>query len=280
MLSSLLVSPSKFWTNHGDQMSLSFPLFDSPYYFLSVIATTVVYIKLIGPRIIDKARAKETDYRPVMIIFNGLFFGISGAGLMLMLAVSNSGEHMFSCVNPNSDDLRVVATKHLAYVYAIVAMLDLGRFIIAVHRNAVVSNFRLAHSALWPLIVFAAVAFYPVGHFAFVGFVHCLYRVLYYGYLVMTTTSPEMVPKNLGSWKTTVEAGQLVTFLSIFAHQSYFFLTPNCHGKYVALLFAVYSGLASLALLAGLRNRIGQAANNNKLTLPGRNINNNRRKVK
>jgi len=252
-MTSFISDPQFWWSENVQRFMRNQPVIGNIYSIISLVVGSVLFIKLVAPRISAYSRDIKLDYRPIFLVFNGFWFGVSGAGVPMILTISGSGNwDMFQMVDRDSTELRDMAVKHLAYVFALTCLFDMGKSLLATcsgKPDRLVSDITLLHRAAWSLVIILSVALYPVGTIGYVGAVYCLYRCFYYGYLVMTCTSAEMKLQSLKQWKTNVEFVQLIAFMSIFVHQLYFYLnTPSFHQRLASALIASYSGLASMAI--------------------------------
>lgn len=255
----------KYWTLNGDPEMLSFPFLSSPIYFLSLLSFVYLFITIIGPAIVSKDPKyyKSFDYRPLMLIFNGFFFGVNGAGMMIAYFCTYYGQDMFDCsITPRTNELRIKATKHLAYVYLCILLFDFGKYVINIFRGKYIPRgMKLVHIGIWNCICFLTVAIWPASFTFVIGIGVMLHRVFYYGYLVMTVTSHELRPKDMFKWKLTTKLVHLTSFLLIFLHHSYYWLmnyTQNrsCGNQFLLSLISIYSFIVSLGLIVGIKKSI------------------------
>lgn len=268
-MKDLLFSPSQTineqWILHGDPEMLSFPFLSSPFYFLTLLSLVYLFITIIGPAIVakDPKYYKSLDYRPLMLIFNGFFFGVNGAGTLIAYFCTYYGHDMFDCsITPKTDELRIKATKHLAYVYLCILLFDFGKYIINIFRGKYTpKGMKLFHIGIWNCICFLAVSIWPASFTFVIGIGVMVHRVFYYGYLVMTVTSHELKPSNMFKWKLITKTVHLAAFLAIFAHHAYYLLvnyTQNrsCGNQFVLALVSTYALIASLGLMIGIKKSI------------------------
>lgn len=268
-MTSFISDPQYWWSDNVQRFMRNQPITGNIYSILSVVIGSVLVIKLAAPRFATYSRDIKLDYRPIFLVFNGFWFGVSGAGVPMIAVISSSGNwDWFQYVDRDSMELRDMAVKHLAYVFALTCLFDMGKSLLATcsgKPDRLTSDITLVHRAAWSLVVLLSVSLYPVGPIGFVGAVYCFYRCFYYGYLVMTCTSAELKLQSLKQWKSNVELVHLIAFVSIFVHQSFFYLmSPNYQQRVASGLMASYSGLASLAIAYGLIPSMSPTVSANK----------------
>lgn len=258
-------SIQKQWVLYGDPEMLAFPFVSTPFYFLILLSLVYLFITKIGPAIVakDPLYYKNFDYRPLMLIFNGFFFGVNGAGMMIAYFCTYYGQDMFDCsITPRTDSLRIKATKHLAYVYLCILLFDFGKYIINIFRGKYVpKGAKLVHIGIWNCICFLTVALWPASFTFVIGIGVMLHRIFYYGYLVMTVTSHELRPKNMFKWKLITKIVHFTAFFGIFIHHSYYlfvnyYQNQNCGNRFVLTLISSYTLIASIGLVFGIKNSI------------------------
>lgn len=229
------------------------PITNSLVMGVSLIAASVLAVKIVGFKLHQLSRESKFDFRPAMLVYNGFWFGVSGAGIPMLLSVTNCGGEFFVNVDRESNELRHIAVKYLCYVYIVTCFCDMGKPFLGMCSTGSVSGLRLAHKAMWSAVVFLAFAMYPTAPLAFAGFVHCLYRVGYYGYLVMTCTSAELQLHSIRRWKMVIECVHFAMFLAIFVHHSFlFYQFRRAHEQIAFMLTASYSGIATVAICRNL----------------------------
>lgn len=255
----------KQWNYYGDPEMLSFPFVSTPYYFLILLSFVYLFITTIGPWIVSKRPSyyQKFDYRPLMLIFNGFFFGVNGAGMMIAYFCTYYGQDMFDCtITPRTDQIRIKATKHLAYVYLCILLFDFGKYIINIFRGKYVpKGIKLVHIGLWNCICFLTVVLWPASFTFVIGIGVMAHRIFYYGYLVMTVTSVELRPKNMYKWKMITKLVQFTSFLLIFIHHTYYlfinyYYNSTCGNRFVLSLVSSYTLIVSIALFVGIKNSI------------------------
>lgn len=253
------------WMKHGDSEMISFPFLTNPYYYMSLITSIIVFVKVIGPLImysltsphnhISRSKLMRMDIKPIMLIFNGLMFGFHGAAIFCALAVSSFGSDFFDCsITPlvHYNETIKYSVKRGAYVYIIISLFsDYGKlFFNILRRKYHLTPFKLIHKFIWSSLVLFSGVLWPASLTFFPAFLLFIHRTVYYAYLVLSVSGSDIRPRNMAKLKLITKLTHFMTNVLISTHSIFYgFFTPvGCGNKFLLLSMGVYTFLLSFLL--------------------------------
>lgn len=225
----------------ADVRGSAFPIISGGFpALLAILVPIIVLLKVIGPSWMKQR--KPMDIGPFMLIYNGLMFGINGAGFLMTLAVTDMTRDVLACgrARPSDPGLKASAIIYLGYVYFLIKFLEFIRigFAIMRKRDDQATIGAILNPAAVTLIVHTGIYYYPGGIFAFLPLADLLTSSVIYGYYVLATAKQI----NFESWKRPMICLQLIQFTALLTHATYFLLQPNCGVPHIVLYFqAIYA---------------------------------------
>ena len=242
------ITLDQMWKQYSDADMTKFWLLQHPSNFASIIVTGVSLIAVVLPKVVSRNLQffATRDYRPLMIIFNGFFFGTFGAGLPLVYFTTRRGSDFFACdaIPASRKDLTAIALKHLAVVFLVIMLLELGVFAIRVIRRKKVTASEVLHQMSWTLLMYTTMTIHPTGFTILAACLHMMTRICTYGYFALTVMSRE--PK---VWRIYVHAFEIASNFAIVLHHSYYLTQPQCGNFFTTLVTNLYCALRACFLL-------------------------------
>jgi hypothetical protein len=238
------------WRKISDKDMLKFWILSHPSNFAFLIVASVTFIALILPRIVARYAMffKKKDFRPLMIIYNGFFFGAFGVGMPLLFATTRNCRDFFSCdaIPELRKDLTSIALKHLSVVFLKLMYVDMGFFVIQVIRMKRLSLSELMHQVLWMMVMYTTLTIQPLGFTIFACSMHMFTRIYKYGYLVLTVA--RIVPR---SWRVSFTVIELIANLLTVVHHVYYLTIVSCGNPFTLTMTSAYCAIR--ACLLGLK---------------------------
>lgn len=229
-----------------DPRGSQFPLVrDGPFALISLLSSILILLKVVGPMWMKQR--KPYDLRPFMLIFNGVMFGMNGAGFLITLVLTELGRNAWTCgaSDPRSTDLRASAIVYLGYVYFLIKFMEFIRIGFAVLRKrdhqATMSAF--IHPCLVTFVIYSGLYLYPGGIFCFLPLLDTLTNSVTYAYYVLATAKQISFEK----WKKYLVGVQMLNFSLLLTHAIYFLLQPSCGVPHLVLYFQVLYGALCLS---------------------------------
>lgn len=182
------------------------------------------------------------DLGPFMLIYNGLMFGINGAGFLMSLAITDMTSDVFACgrARPTDSGLKSAAIIYLGFTYFLVKFLEFIRvgFAVLRKRDEQATMGAILNPAAVTLIVHTGLYYYPGGVFAFLPVADTLTSSIVYSYYVLASAKQI----NFENWKRPMICLQLIHFAALLAHATYFLMQPNCGVPHIVLILqAIYA---------------------------------------
>lgn len=228
-----------------DVRGSTFPIINGGFFALFAILTPMILLlKIIGPSWMRNR--KPMDLGPFMLIYNGLMFGINGAGFLMTLAVTEMTHDVFGCgrARPSDPGLKSSAIIYLGYTYFLVKFLEFIRIGFAVlrKRDEQATLGAILNPAAVTLIVHTGLYYYPGGIFAFLPLADTFTSSLVYSYYVLASAKQI----NFERWKRPMICLQLIHYAALFTHAIHFLTQPNCGVPHIVLHFQAIYALSCL----------------------------------
>lgn len=253
------------WTRNGDKDMITFTFLSTPYPYLSLITSILIYVKYVGPLImsyltsphnhISRSKLMQMDIRPILLVFNGLMFGFHGAAFFCALAVSSLGQDFFDCsITPNHhyNETIMYAVKRGAYVYIVISIFsDYGKlFFNILRRKYHLTPLKIVHKLIWSSLVLFSGVLWPASLTFFPAFLVFTHRIVYYAYLVLSVSGPEIRPKNMSRLKLMTKLTHFMVNVLISTHSIFYgFFTPvGCGNKFLLISMGLYTFVLSFLL--------------------------------
>lgn len=235
------------WRDLGDPRGSRFPLTaGGPWTLLTISALMALLSNVLLPALMR--HRKPLDLRPLMVVYNGLMFGINGAGFLVSFFLTDGGVSGWSCTaaNPASGEFRQEAIVYLGYVYMHLKVLDMVRPVFSALRKKhhQSSWFHHVYLATGACLIHGGIFFYPGGIFTFLPLSDTLLHSFLYAYYILSSAGDEL-QKSCLWWKKYLLIYQLAHFVLLFGHGLWFYLIPNCSGPpFVKGLQVFHAGLS------------------------------------
>ena len=218
-----------FWNENADPRTKDLPLLKGgPIPVLSIMASYLLFVKIIGPRIM--MNRNPLDLRVLMLLFNAFMLAVNGAGFVFGLLASDFGKRLWSCkkINPQDEDFKETLLVYLGYFYLWSRLLDMVDTIFFVLRKKYnhVSFLHVFHHGIVPLIAYMGLKLHPGGNAGYLPMTNVFIHAIMYSYYAMACMGPEMAQYIW--WKKHLTQLQLVQFATVFSHALYSFFTPGC----------------------------------------------------
>lgn len=241
----MFTSLNDFWSTHGDRFSLTLPLLGNPIAFFASLFIITLTTTKIAPMYAQ--RLEKYDLRPIMMIANGLIFGLFGLGFFMGMSVTHMGADGFDCDGfggSESEDLRVISIKLIAWIYLMLKFMEFQRPLFASLRRTSNSDHYKEFGYYFYLygqlgMSYLGASFHPGGLFAFWPILDSLVTIAAYGYLILKLASPELHPNPV--WKKIITAARFMTFVALAFHGFYYASIPNCGNNILLRIQAWYN---------------------------------------
>ncbi|KAI1296714.1 putative protein for very long chain fatty acid elongation [Halotydeus destructor] len=235
-----------FFFEYGDaKVSADFPLmYGAPWKLMAIIAAYAMTALYFGPKWM-KDRKPIDNLRPWMLVFNGFMFGVSGAGFLIALWITELGTNSWSCTLDSDrwEGISGVMMRYLGLVYTYIKMFDFmsTAFDMMRKRDNVDYKGQVLHNSSLVIYAYFGTKFYPKGCFVFLPLLDLLFQTVRLSYLVLASAGSGL--KHALGWKRYVGYAQLAQQLTLMAHSVHVLSVPDCAGpnflKVMPLLYAI-----------------------------------------
>lgn len=238
-LKSLLNAPP-------DVRGSTFPIISGGFpTLLAILVPIVILLKVIGPTWM-KQRKPFMELGPFMLIYNGLMFGVNGAGFLMSLAVTDMTGDVLACdrARPSDPGLKSAAIIYLGYTYFLIKFLEFFRIGFAVlrKREDQATLGAILNPVAVTLIIHTGIYYYPGGIFAFLPLADTFTSSFVYSYYVLASAKQISFEK----WKRPMICLQMMHFAALFVHATHFLMQPNCGVPHIVLYFQAIYALSCL----------------------------------
>lgn len=247
------------WINNTDPRLVDFPFMSSsPTHFLSIVIAYAIIAK--SSSWTSLLNSKNIDLSPYLLIQNGFFFGIHGAGLALTILIHNlysttDKPTAFDCsplIVPKPDQgfehIRSESLIHLVYIliWVRVAMFSEVFVLLSVNHKAV-SISRILNDMFSVMIFYCGARYMPGGLCFFFAIWYFIYYTFSYGY--WTLKSAKLTNYGLETRARAIQlALQFTWALGLVAH--HLFIVNNCPKNSKLQILATCEAFYGLALFA------------------------------
>jgi len=232
-----------FQLNADPKVSNDFPLmYGAPLKLLVIITMYAIFALAIGPRMMRDR--KPYDLRPWMLVYNGFMFGVSGAGSLVALWITQMGTNSWSCRDDGDrwEGITGMTFKYLGYVYLFVKMFDFATTVFDVLRKRENADLKgqVVHNAYMVMFAYIGIKYYPRGMFCFMPMLDLMMQSIRCAYLVLASAGSAL--RFSLWWKNYVAMAQIIQLLILLTHSVYVTITPNCAGPiYIKLAVFLYA---------------------------------------
>ncbi|XP_076334319.1 very long chain fatty acid elongase 7-like isoform X2 [Tachypleus tridentatus] len=202
MLSQYLKQPVYWYDwimSKEDPRTSDWPLLGSPFPMLSIIASYVYFVKVIGPAWMKNKKPYSVErvvivYNIVQVILSAFFFFYGGRMTYLSTKYSWLCQPISYATDPETMTIFFILRKKFTHISALHV----------VHHSSVAWG-------IWIGMKFGA-----GGHNAFFPFINCFVHMIMYAYYCLAALGPHMKPYLW--WKKYLTIMQMVQFVIAFIH--------------------------------------------------------------
>lgn len=216
-----------------------------------ILVCLFVLIHIILPLWMQKR--PPIDMRPVMLIFSGLLYGISGGGLMIGVSLTNWGRETMKC-DRTHDEMKDYIIAYCGFAFFILKFVDFLKIVFATLRknNGQPSIMNFLQTSLLILMVQSGMYFHPGGIAYFIGVVDTFVGFFINTYYILGTAK---CFQNRIVWKIRLTRLQAASYAALLLHALYFAVDPGCKGPKLFLCMQALYGGTSLFFFTLIKRR-------------------------
>ncbi|KAF6198719.1 hypothetical protein GE061_008471 [Apolygus lucorum] len=207
----------EFLDNHGDPRVKGYFLMDTPWPTFALIATYILGVKFIGPKLMENR--KPFELKRILIFYNIVEIGISVVALYEAYAIGWFTHYSWRCQPIDYSDTpvirRLVRGVWMYYLTKYVELFDTIFFVMR-KKNDQVSKLHVYHHSIMPFNTWVTAKFLPGGHAIFGGVLNSFVHVIMYTYYLLAALGPGM--RKYLWWKKYLTVLQMGQFVVIFLH--------------------------------------------------------------
>lgn len=202
-----------------------------------------------------KMRQHKSGYflRPFELIYNGLFFGVYGVSVPIIIVLATSVSNMFKCDIdlPDKSDLRVVTFVYFLFVYLVLKLVNVMDILILLLTKSE-SRITIGHlmsTVFDPFILYCEMTYYPEGIIYFPVLLDSIVNMIKYGLSAHGTAGEYIKP--VANWPKLVYNLRVFQYLIVALHSMYSLTINDCKCPLALRYFlsTVYLLLATTYLL-------------------------------
>ncbi|BET00396.1 GNS1/SUR4 family [Nesidiocoris tenuis] len=224
---------SDFWNyiffELGDKRTNHWPLLGSPIPGLTILALYLLFVKWIGPKMMENR--KPFELKEVLIVYNAyqVFFSM----YLVYEALDGLWLNKYSCFRcesveweANEYTMRICRGFYVYFIAKLTELLDTVFFVLRKKDNQI-TFLHLYHHTMMPMAAWGTTKYYPGGHPAFIGSINSFVHVIMYAYYMFAAMGPQF-QKYLWwkKWLTTLQLGQ---FCLAFLHYMQILFHKDCN---------------------------------------------------
>ncbi|XP_013784582.2 elongation of very long chain fatty acids protein AAEL008004-like [Limulus polyphemus] len=202
----------------SDPRTNGWPLLGSPFPMLTIIASYVYFVKVLGPVWMKNRKPFQIEniiiaYNVVQVILSGFFFFYGGSLTYL------SGNYNWLCQPINyATDPEAITLVKLGWWYLLLKIAEFLDTIFFVLRKKFthISALHVLHHSLVAWGIWIGMKFGAGGHNAFFPFINCFVHMIMYSYYCLAALGPRVKPYLW--WKKYITIIQMVQFVLIGLH--------------------------------------------------------------
>ncbi|KAG8188616.1 hypothetical protein JTE90_005971 [Oedothorax gibbosus] len=219
MLGTLKILNHSFKTflDNGDPRVANWPMMQSPFPGIAMIAAYIYFVKVAGPQFMKKRKAFEL--RGLMAVYNFLMVFVN---LVVFLGIGHYGYfngYSLKCqpvdYSYKHDALRMAQMGYLFYLTKFVEFADTIFFVLRKKHNQI-SALHVIHHSIVPFSLWFGIKFAPGGYNAFFPFLNSFIHVIMYTYYGLAAMG-EKYQKYL-FWKKYMTYMQLMQFVAVILY--------------------------------------------------------------
>ncbi|XP_071042442.1 very long chain fatty acid elongase AAEL008004 isoform X2 [Parasteatoda tepidariorum] len=207
---------------YGDPRVISYPLMDSPYKTYAGVIIFLIYIKIIGPKMMKNRN--PYDLRTPMLLYNIVLVALSG--------------WMF---------YRMLEAFYVYYISKFIEFLDTIFFVLR-KKNSQITFLHLFHHAIMPITTWHFVKYGCGGYVTVLPLTNTFAHIVMYSYYLLSSLGPS-VQKYIW-WKRHVTNVQMIQFIVIMAATGLAMIIrpENCNLRFFTAIFGFLHGLVFFCL--------------------------------
>ncbi|KAG7299667.1 hypothetical protein JYU34_016659 [Plutella xylostella] len=240
-----------------DELS-DLPFMSSPVPILALLLAYLLFVLVIGPKLMEKRRAFELN--SVLIIYN--VFQVIVAAYLVYRYLSTLFEKGFvhsKCYMTDKTMRREIIIDIWLYLATKVTELMDTVFFVLRKKNKQITFLHLYHHSAMVFTTWAFLKYAPSDNVIYIGFSNSLVHVFMYTYYALSAVGPEAVKYLF--WKKYMTSLQMIQFVSMFVHYLISLMYSECPPSKGVAVFFVLHILFFLYLFA---NFYSQSYNKNK----------------
>jgi len=217
-----------FWETYGDNRVSRLPLLNSgPWHVLTLTAFYLYFVKIYGPQLMKNRPPMNLKW--IMFIHNVTLVLINGIGFAVALVGTEYFQLTFKCqkFDPSSSNMKDLVLFYLGYTYYITKFMDFLDTVYFVLRkkNSHISTLHVFHHSIMPIMCYMFFKFSVFTNNGFVPILNSFVHTIMYTYYCLAMFE-KMQPYLW--WKKYITQMQLVQFVLVFFHSTYFLLDETC----------------------------------------------------
>ncbi|CAA9997242.1 unnamed protein product [Nesidiocoris tenuis] len=207
----------EIFENYSDPRVKDWPLMSSPLPTIAICLSYAVFVKIIGPKIMEKR--KPFELKRTLIVYNAFQVIFSTWLFREALHAGWFTTYSFQCqpvdYSWSEHALRVAAGCWWYYFSKFTEFLDTIFFVLR-KKNDHVNKLHVIHHGIMPLSTWFGVKFTPGGHSTFFGMLNTFVHIIMYTYYLLAALGPKVQPYLW--WKKYLTVLQMVQFVLILVH--------------------------------------------------------------
>lgn len=227
-----------------------------PVFSVLIVISSLIATKLLLPLWMS-TQSTSYDTRPGMFMINGIDFGISVCGSLLIYFSSPTPAVGFNCVPLSATDFRHIAYRYAGIAYFFVLLTGLGRPMLRVLRHQSKGvNALTVQSIFLPFYIYYILFWECTEAALFLPFVETAVGSLRAGYFILTI-STDNNPTKYSNFRRIVVTAQIFKGFALIAHVTALFFHPTCSNYHGIKTLETIYGLGHIYYgLANLRNQV------------------------
>lgn len=219
------------YTWHVDPITRYFSFYQGfPFVSVFIVISSIILTKFILPIWMSK-RKEPYDTRPVMFMINGVDFGISICGSLLIYFSSPTRLVGFTCKPLSLDDFTHIAYRYagVAYFFVLLTMLIRPMLRVLRHQTKGVNALTL-HSIFLPFYVYYILFWECTEAALFLPFIETAVGSLRAGYFILTISTDNSAKYT--TFRRFVIMAQIILGFSLLFHVASLMANPTCSNYY------------------------------------------------
>jgi len=217
-----------FWETCGDNRVSRLPLLNSgPWHVLTLTAFYLYFVKIYGPQMMKNRQPMNLKW--IMFVHNILLVLVNGLGFIVALHGTKFFKLTLQCnrFDPSSSNIEDKTLFYLGYTYYItkfVDFLDTVYFVLR-KKNSHITTLHVFHHSVMPLLCYIFFKFSVFTNNGFIPMINAFVHTIMYTYYCLAMF--ESLQPYLW-WKKYITQMQLVQFVLVFLHSTYFLFDKSC----------------------------------------------------